>query len=299
VALSGFAGYRQTAWLGEMTGRTWARGYPLLGARAETELARDFSSLRHAITPVVEVRAVPLVVRSSDNADPEPIAYDEVDRSIPTAAPTARVQALAELRQRLSRPGSDVAFRLDVGQGIELVAPERTGASLAESYARATFHAGWVNAGVSARVDPVTPRLTRLSATLSVDDGRGHGAWASYDDLLDDGSNRTRAPIDLLFGPMVPGRITARSKLLAGGARWLFGPVGLRYDLLFLDRPWGTGERLTLAQHTLGLSWAPACDCWRLEVFATQRVRPDGSYGAPDVGASLTVSRFGSIGLAR
>lgn len=299
VSLSGFAGYRQTAWLGEVTGRTWARGYPLLGARAETELARTFSAVRHAITPVIEVRAVPVVVRGSNTGDAEPIAYDEVDRSIPTAAPTARVQAIAELRQRVSRPDGDVAFRFDLGQGLELVAPERAGASLAESYARATFHAGWVNAGVSARIDPVTPRLTRLSATCSVDDGRGHGAWASYDNLLDDGSNRTRAPIDLLFGPMVPASITARSNLLSGGARWLFGPVGLRYDLLFLDRPWGTEERLTLAQHTLGVSWAPACDCWRLEVFATQRVRPDGSYGAPDVGASLTVSRFGSIGVGR
>lgn len=299
VSLSGFAGYRQTAWLGEVTGRTWARGYPLLGARAETELARSFSSLRHAITPVVEVRAVPGVVRGSNNADAEPVAYDELDRSIPTAAPTARVQAIAELRQRVSRPDGDVAFRFDLGQGLELVAPERAGASLAESYARATFHAGWVNAGVSARVDPVTPRLTRLSATCSVDDGRGHGGWASYDNLLDDGSNRTRAPVDLLFGPMVPAGVTARSNLLSGGARWLFGPVGLRYELLFLDRPWGTEERLTLAQHTLGVSWAPACDCWRLEVFATQRLRPDGRYGVPDVGASLTVSRFGSIGVAR
>lgn len=299
VSLSGFAGYRQTAWLGEVTGRTWARGYPLLGARAETELARDFGAVRHAITPVVEVRAVPLVVRGSNNADAEPVPYDEVDRSIPSAAPTARVQAIAELRQRVSRPDGDVAFRLDLGQGLELVSPERQGPSLAESYARATFHAGWVNAGASARVDPVTPRLTRLSATCSVDDGRGHGAYASYDNLLADGSNRTRAPIDLLFGPLVPANVTTRSNLLSGGAKWQLGPVGLRYDLLFFDRAWGTEQRLTLAQHTLGVSWAPACDCWRLEVFATQRVRSDGSYGFPDVGAALTVSRFGSIGVGR
>lgn len=301
VSLSAFAGYRQTAWLGEVTGRTWARGYPLLGARAETELGRTFASgaLRHAITPVVEVRAVPVVVRGSNNADAEPVAYDEVDRSIPTAAPTARAQAIAELRQRVARPGGDVAFRFDLGQGVELVAPERSGPALAESYARATFSSGWVNAGVSARVDPVTPRLTRLSATCSVDDGRGHGAYASYENLLDDGSNRTRAPIDLLFGPLVPASVTDRSNLLSGGARWQLGPVGVRYDLIFLDRLWGSEERLTLAQHTLGVSWAPACDCWRLELYATQRIKGDGTYGFPDVGATLTVSRFGSLGVGR
>ncbi len=296
VQLSGFAGYRQTAWLGEVTGRTWARGYPLLGARAELELARSWASLRHAITPAIEVRAVPLVLRGSSSTEPEPVPYDELDRSIPKAAPTSRVQAVAELRQRLTRPGGDAALRLDVGQGLELLAPERQGPGLAESYARATLRAGWVNAAVSARVDPVAVRLARLSATCSVDDGRGRGAWVSYENLLDDGTSRTRAPVDLLFGPLVPASVLARSSMLAAGATWRFGALGLRYDLLFLDRP-GADERLGLAQHTLSLSWAPACDCWRLDVFATQRVRPDGRYGFPDLGAALTVSRFGSLGV--
>ncbi|MCC6333219.1 MAG: LPS assembly protein LptD [Myxococcales bacterium] len=304
VSLSAFAGYRQSLWLGEVTGRTWQRGYPLLGARVETELARSFAggALRHAITPVVEVRAVPAVVRGSNNAELEPVPYDEVDRSIPNApagAATARVQAIAEVRQRLGRAGgAGPVFRFDLGQGFDFVAPERTGPALAESYGRATFSLGWVNAGATVRVDPVTPRLTRLSATCGVDDGRGHAAYAAYDNLLDDGSNRTRAPVDLLFGPMVPSGVQARSNILSAGARWQFGTVGLRYDALLLDRLWGTEERFSLAQHTVGVSWAPACDCWRLEVFATQRPRTDGTWAFPDVGATLTVSRFGSIGVA-
>lgn len=303
VSLSAFAGYRQALWLGEVTGRTWHRGYPLLGARAETELARTFESgLRHAVTPVVEVRAVPVVVRGSSSAEVEPVPYDEIDASIPTApaqGPTARVQAVAELRQRFSRPGGDAAFRLDLGQGVELLAPERSAPAPAESYARAGLNVGWVSALGTVRVDPVLPRLTRLAASCAVDDGRGRGAYVSFDHLLDDGTNRTRASVDLLFGPRVPASVVDRSNLLSAGARWQVGAVGLRYDALFLDRLYGADERFSLSQHTLRVSWSPACDCWRLEVFATQRLRGDGTYGIPDVGATLTISRFGSVGVGR
>jgi LPS-assembly protein len=305
VSLSAFAGYRQSLWVGEVTGRTWQRGYPLLGARAETELSGTFAggALRHGITPVVELRAVPVVLRGSSSADLEPVPYDDVDRSVPLTAaglPTARVQGIAELRQRVSRPDGSAAFRFDLGQGVDLASPERTGPGLAESYARTTFTAGWFNLGATARADFTAPRLTRLSASCSVDDGKGHVGYAAYDNLLDDGTNRTRTPIDLLFGPLVPASVTARSNLLTAGARWKLGTVGLRYEALFLDRLWSaTVEKFSLAQHTLGVSWAPACDCWRLEVFATQRPRSDGTWAFPDVGATLTVSRLGSIGVGQ
>ena len=305
ISLSAFAGYRQSRWVGEVTGRTWQRGYPLLGARAETELGRTFAAgaLRHGLVPVVEVRAVPVVVRGSNNADLEPAPYDDVDRSVPVTQaglPTARVQGLAELRQRVSRADGSAVFRFDVGQGVELAAPGLMAPGLAETYARTTLTIGWVNLGAAARADFVTPRLTRLSATGAVDDGKGHAVYAAYDNLLDDGTNRTRAPIDLLFGPLVPATVTARSNLLTAGARWHFSTVGLRYEALLLDRLWsGTVERFSLAQHTVGVSWAPACDCWKLEVFATQRPRSDGTWAFPDVGATLTVSRLGSIGVGR
>jgi LPS-assembly protein len=96
---------------------------------------------------------------------------------------------------------------------------------------------------------------------------------------------------------MVPAASTARADLLSGGLRWRLGSVGLRYELLFLEHPWAGVPRLTLAQHTLAVSWAPACDCWRLELFATQRLVGD-TYGFPDVGGLLTVTRFGSIGVS-
>jgi LPS-assembly protein len=304
VSLSAFAGYRQSLWLGEVTGRTWQRGYPLLGVRAEAELGRTFDGgLRHAITPMVDVRAVPAVIRGSNNATPEPVPYDDVDRSIsstPAGVPAARIQAVGELRQRLTRPGSaGPVFRFDLGQGLELLAPERVSPALAETYGRAGVSVGWVNASATARVDPVTPRLSRLSVTGAVDDGRGHGAYATFDHLLDDGNNRTRSPIDLLFGPQVPAWLRTRSTMLSVGGRWQFASVGVRYDALFLERPWGAVKRLSLTQHTVGVSWAPACDCWRLELFATQRLRDDGTYGFPDVGATLTVSRLGSIGVGQ
>ena len=53
---------------------------------------------------------------------------------------------------------------------------------------------------------------------------------------------------------------------------------------------------LALAQHTLGFSYAPACDCFRLEVTATQR--PLDTL-VPNFGATLTISHFGSFGVSR
>jgi hypothetical protein len=52
---------------------------------------------------------------------------------------------------------------------------------------------------------------------------------------------------------------------------------------------------LALAQHSLTASFMPACDCWRLEVSATQAL-VNGLLQAPNFRVNLTVSRFGSIG---
>lgn len=290
VSVSAFAAWRQQAWIGEASGRTWLRGYPLLGARAETELARAaMGAVRHSIQPVAEVRVVPAVVRSS--ADPAP--YDEVDAAIP-AGSGFRAQAIVELRQRVAHKGYADLLRLDVGQGVEVAA----GSAVlpAETYGRVSTSMGWFSANLEGRLDTARGTMTRVGATASLDDRRGHAVYASWHNLVSEGSARTRAPIDLLFGRDWVFTDLQRAILVSGGARWDFGPVALRYELLLLDRLWGTERALSLAQQTAAVAFTPACDCWRVEVYATQRLKADGALAVPDFGATLTVSRFGSIG---
>jgi hypothetical protein len=53
---------------------------------------------------------------------------------------------------------------------------------------------------------------------------------------------------------------------------------------------------LSFGQQTVSLSWAPACDCWRLDLSVTNRVTAAGTLGPPELGFNFTVSRFGSFG---
>lgn len=346
VPLSATAAWRQGVWIGQSSGRTVTRGYPLLAGRAELELARVFGgAVRHAVTPVLEARAVPFVAATSSRAnDPSllggPAPYDELDRSLSDNRP--RVQAVAELRNRLVQRGGRELLRLDVGQGVDLLSPvlpgpggvfveEPTGASrfngprLAETYGRLALSVGWVTASAQARFEPfwrktpdvaAMPRLTRASGTLSLDAPGGHGGYAAYENVLDDGTNRARAPVDLLFGDPVVATAESRAQLVTAGARTKFGPLGLRYDLILLNRQWprldGSGMpvkdamgvpqqdvRLSFGQHSVGVTWTPACDCFRLDLVVAQRLTPAGLLGPPEfAGFNFSISRIGSIGAA-
>jgi LPS-assembly protein len=223
VTVSAWAGWRQSAWAGEVSGRTWQRGTLLMDARAQTGFGRTYGELRHLVEPLVAVRAVPVVVRgSSDSASEEPVPYDEIDGAVPRGG-GVHAQAVAELRQRLLRRGGAELLRLELGQGVRLASPERTAPGLAEAYGKLALQLGWFRGQVSARFEPTPPvRLTRLAAVAGLDDGRGHGVSASYDNLLDDGNDRLRAPIELLFGapvlPFEPSDVNRpRAQVLAGG----------------------------------------------------------------------------------
>ena len=290
ATFTAYAAWRQGLWLGERTGTVSQRGYPVLGARLDSELSRSFGSVRHAIAPGLEVRSVPFVIGSA------PAPYDEVDTAI--VGTTPQLQGVAELRQRLTRNGADL-LRLNLGQGMQL---GRGSPTLGESYGTLSTGVGWLTVTFNARVDPLQARLTRLSAFAAIEDGQGRGGFAGYENLINDGTDRSRRPIDLLFAPPAPSVYTGRSQSVSFGAHWRFGGFGVRYEALLLDQRLPVVDlkirtALALAQHTLGASYAPACDCFRLEVTATQRGGP--IYGFPDFGATLTISRFGSFGVAR
>jgi LPS-assembly protein len=308
LGASAFAAWRQDVWVGELSHDGYQRGYGLFGARLDTELGRTFGSgVRHTIAPSLEVRAVPGVIGA---APPQP--YDEIDLAVPDALP--HVQALAMVRQRLMTKEGGASrewLRLDVGQGAELYNPR-----LGESFARVSTSFWLARAAATVRVDPMLARLTRISALAAVDDNKGTGAYISYENLLDDGTDRARQPMDLLIGapPLMPTQ--GRPQIITCGVHWKKGSFGARYDAIFLQGLTAAtlqqqslllqlqAQRLGLppvtpnydprvspAQQTVGISYSPACNCWRLEVFAVYR----GS-GMPDVGASLTISGFGTLG---
>jgi LPS-assembly protein len=341
VSVSATAAWRQGVWHGLASQQTVTRGYPLLTARVETELARVFGDVRHAFTPLFEVRAVPFVLATSSLPTDAsrlggPAPYDELDRAI--GDNRARVQAVVEVRNRLVQRGGRELLRLDLGQGLDLVSPQVSGPGgvlppieapvgmnaprLAESYARLGLSVGWFTVAAQGRLEPLwketpsataRPRVTRLSASASCDIPGGHGLAASYENVLDDGTNRARAPVDLLFGDPVVASATSRAQLLTAGARTKLGPVSLRYDVVLFNRLWGRRDAfgnfartargdvildplLSFGQQTVSLSWAPACDCWRLDLSVTNRVTAAGTLGPPEPGFNFTVSRFGSFG---
>lgn len=119
---------------------------------------------------------------------------------------------------------------------------------------------------------------------------------------------RSRQPLDLLF--LVDRGYTSATpvQMISSGVRWNFGPVFAHYDILISDLPplIGTGElampdysaspRLTVQQHALGIGFAPACDCWRVDFTATQPLYPRPV--VPLFTLNVTVARFGSIGVS-
>ncbi len=308
VSLTTWAGWRQAFYAGEVSGRTSQRGYALMSARAETELGGTLAndSLRHSLTPIAELRAVPFVLQTASAGDAAPAPYDDVDLSVPATA-GARVQAITELRQRLVNRAGREFVRLDLGQGYNLAAPESGVTGLGETYARLSVSAWWLSANSTARFDPVLNRATRLAAALSLDDGRGDGVGIAYENVLDDGTSRSRQPIDLLFGNRVPLSAYSRAQLVLGTARAKLGPLTIGYSIMFLDHVWGrvpapVSTRLTFNYHTISAGFTPACDCWRVDVAMTQRVsyadplRPQGFINYAEFFFNFTASRFGSIG---
>ncbi len=333
------AAWRQFGWAGEASGRTWSRGYLLLGGLIETEVSRSFAggSLRHVIQPRAELRAVSLGLQGSSGSDrapktTAPVAYDQLDFAVPDVTP--RFQGVLELRQRLMGAGGVEHLRLELGQGFELSGPDyaHLTPTLGEAFGRLTVRVGWVSAQGLLRVDPIGllrplptlpgvaavdpplwndatgPRVreqlgtfgaltSRVGGRLDLDDGRGHGAYAAYENLLMEGTARSRQPIDLLFLIDRGFTSTTRVQQLVFGARWDFGPVGVRYDALVMEqRPAGSvAPVLTFTQQTLGIGFTPACDCWRVDLTANQSVYPVPVF--PNLGFSVSVSRFGSIGV--
>ena len=325
-----YAAYRQDVYLGEITGQTAERGYGLGGAQAETELSRVWTtaggtSLRHTVSPNVEVRGVPFTTGAvpTCGSPPRPCAYDEIDAAIPGAAlnPLSpadvrhqMLQGVAAVRQTLAvKQGASVKqlLQLDLGQGFDLLQDRP-----ADAFGRLV--AGW-GAFTSTSVvhyDSGAHRLAQLTAEAMLDDFRGDAVYARFDRLLQGGSDPLRAGLDSLVGqpyagctvqdqfnwnqPGTPCQPTYAEQVVAGFRFKL--PVGLaaRYEAIIqptappsnppVSGIEAFGQKFT--QQVAAVSYGPACDCWRVEAHAL--FHPGTP--VPDLGLSLTISRFGTFG---
>ena len=219
-------------------------------------------------------------------------------------------------------------LRLRVGQGFDLsrhgsnpANPDEPGPLLRDTFARLSAGAGVLTAGGQVRMDPRTGRFTQLSADFNIDNGRA-ALYARFDDLLTSsndavyrwgadpmavGPDVVRRRLDTLVGsasfeapglfPDEPGRSPAeRVQTLIAGTRLRLGfGLGVRYEAYvqpLLEDPTTKESINPLTQQTLGLSYGPACDCWRLEGVLILRRDTGLEFG----GMSLSVAGFGSFG---
>ncbi|NTX55326.1 LPS-assembly protein LptD [Myxococcus sp. CA039A] len=291
------------------------------------------TSYRHSFAPSLELRYVPggwgrvPSAGAEDGGLAQP--YDQIDRAVPLALDGSTrgfLQGVLAVDQSLRvKTGTQVRepLRLRIGQGFDLTryvpAANKLGDPepvLRDTFARLSASAGVLNAGGLVRLDPRSGRITQLSADFAIDDGKGNALYARYDDILTtsrealakgdspfaQGPDTLRRPLDALVGGVsreTPGLPPAeRSQALIAGARLKLGfGLGVRYEALVqpLYQDQITQEYKPLAQQTLGVSYGPACDCWRIEGVVT--LRRDIGLEFSDVNVSVAgVGSFGSGG---
>lgn len=291
------------------------------------------TSYRHTFAPSLELRYVPggwgrvPSAGAEDDGDAQP--YDEIDRAVPLALDGSTrgfLQGVLAVDQSLRiKTGAVVRepIRLRLGQGFDLTryvpAANKLGDPepvLRDTFARLSVSAGVLNAGGLVRMDPRSGRITQLSADFTIDNGKGTALYARYDDILTtsdfainsgespfaQGPDAIRRPLDALVGGVsreTPGIPSAeRAQALIAGARLRLGfGLGVRYEALVqpLYQDQTTQEFKPFAQQTLGVSYGPACDCWRIEGVVT--LRRDNRLEFSDVNVSVAgVGSFGSGG---
>lgn len=327
-------GMRQDVWLGEVSGRTWQRGYPIAGLLLESQVARVFegreTSFRHAITPSLELRYVPggwgRLPSAGGSGEDLARPYDEVDAAVPfqtDGRTRGFLHAVLAVDQTLRfKRGNDIRepLRLRIGQGFDLTRHvpaagkvDDSGPVLRDTFARLSATTGIFTAAGTVRYDPNAGRISGLSAEVTVDSGKGHAVYARFDDLLWAGGDALnlgadprsvgpdvlRRSLDTLVGGLSrvePGFPPAeRAQALIAGTRLKLGfGLGVRYEAIVqpLYQDSKTQENRPLAQQTFGLSYGPACDCWRVEGVVTAR----RELGLEFSGINLIVTDFGSFG---
>lgn len=279
---------------------TQNRGHAWVDLEAQSRIARTFGGpggWTHAIEPSVQFRYAPHGWGTPLGPAVGPLTgglrpYDAIDLAMPDEGIT---QLVAQVSQRLLRReglATRELLRLDLGEELDLRAdhPPR------DAFARlGTDLLGLHLAGL-VRYDVRGRRLAQLSGSASVDLWGRASLYGIYNNLLLGGSAAERRGLDTLIGTPYPeGELGRAQFLTAGGSVRLGGGVGLRYDAIV--QPTQPTLAQTLAQQVLGISFAPACDCWTLELNVRATRNKEGDpLGDFRVGGSLTIAHFGKIG---
>ncbi|HXX31692.1 MAG TPA: LPS assembly protein LptD [Myxococcaceae bacterium] len=310
---------RQDLYVGEITGAFAQRGYAVVDLLVTSELSRTFgegpAAVRHAIQPSFELRDI--VGTWGNVPGPQPgRLYDAIDWAVDTEH---RFQGVVRLTQVLSRRAGVQAvelFKLDLAQEFDFSTPNGLGDSVAT--ARTTL--GLFSASAAFRWD----NQRHAPALFGVGAGVAEPKYfirARYDFVYlsnayqlqngipqteDDqqwvgGSSAQRRGIDALVGSPLPSGalngsllqfITLNAQVnLAFGLSIAYG--GTLYPAAPPPPP-GTPPRPFFGQQQLSLGFAPACNCWRLDVGL--RSPPGGLQGFPQIIVDLTVAGFGTFG---
>ncbi len=293
-----------------------ANAWGVVGARAGTEISRDFGQLRHAIAPRLEWRSGSAVAGRAlpswgydawdrarvQGALPNSLQYVPGERLAGAAPPGAFHQLRASVETRLSAGGADL-LRLEAGQDADLGRRR-----LSESFAFAGAAAGPLSLDATARFwaltsdpdalprsDPMRAKpswldpLSELRASVAVADRRGDALRTSLIAFGQGGSPGMLAGPDALFDPRpIPlAPVTQGS----AGARVVLGSATLGYDVLFPARetlaractvPGGTKTipAFRVQQHTASFAWSSACRCFNAAAWIKVDECGDVSFNA-------------------
>jgi LPS-assembly protein len=317
---------RQDLYVGEMTGAVNQRGYAIADILVSSELSRSYGegqgALRNAIQPSVEFRDI----LGTWGAVPGPQPgrqYDAIDWAVDTTQRLQGVVKLTELLTRRMGAQSVELLRLDLAQEFLFNTPN----GLSDTVASARTTLGAFNALATFRWDNQrhAPALFSVGAGVVRPKYQLHAEYdfvflsnayqlqngipqTAEDQQWVGGSSAQRRGIDALVGSPLPADALQGSLL---HTITLSGLVNLPYGLAlsyngtlypsappvsssFAPIPGLLGSHPFFGQQQVTVSFAPACNCWRLDVGV--RIPPGLPSGFPQVVVDFTVAGFGTFG---
>jgi len=256
LSLTPFGGWRQAIYDYDQGQGSGVAGWAVVGAAAQTELARTYSTgLRHSWTPRVEARSL----LPAHERDAPARIYDELDERPLRTSGQGRASLGSHLLKAV-RGGGVLSLDATVGQDV-LLGPE---VSLAESFANARLSLWPFELSGLLQWDPHRETVTEALAQGRVSSRRGDQLRASYRRLAPGASSRLRAGPDELFADAY---FTEESPLFvfqdldqigAGATLFVLDGLSLSYDFLFL--PDLSSARLLQQQASVG--YRSPCECW-------------------------------------
>ncbi|MCL2011775.1 MAG: hypothetical protein FWG75_03155 [Cystobacterineae bacterium] len=281
---------RQDIWLGELSGRWFSRGYPLLKLQAEGSLSKElWEGVWHTLTPQAELRWI------AAQWGKVPVGYDEIDLAIPRGY--RGLELGLRLRQSLWQRSADKAaeelLSLEVAQAVGVA--NEPGIRLGDTLLKVSSRWRFLETDLYTGFNLKQGQLSRIGAMLRTRWADTLGGHIRYDLFQLEGEEWSRRGVDMLIGSApVIGDSTPN---LGIGAWAKIEGFRLRYQMSFFH--WY--EKFRLAQHLLALGWTPACNCFGLELYALQTAAPNNrggvSLGMPNFGFSFQLQGIGGWGV--